>query len=187
MTLECPKVKGVNPRLCESAGVSQVRVEKRKWPDIPHYTYLGQELGEDELGRWLGLEPRSPVHRGTTYLFDEPDAHVLLVPYNHDMLIWFPLGGDHDLYVDIGTRLSRSEQQISIVDLDLDVVRRRTGVVELLDEDEFEQHRLMLGYPDDVVFGARRDAEMVLAALRDGAEPFAGSCALPWKEKISRS
>ena len=162
--------------------MGRVRVEKRKWPDTPHYTYVSQWLGEDDLGRWLGLEPQSPVYRGTTYLFSEPDPHVLLVPHAYDMLIWFPLGGDHNLYVDIGTRLIRSEDHVSIVDLDLDVVRRCNGEVELLDEDEFEQHQLTLGYPDDVVSAARRDAALVLAALRDGAEPFAGARAAPWIE-----
>ena len=38
-----------------------------------------------------------------------------------------------------------------MVDLDLDVRRRRWGVIERLDDDEFAEHRVRFGYPDEVV------------------------------------
>ena len=38
-----------------------------------------------------------------------------------------------------------------MVDLDLDVVLTRDGDLLLDDEDEFDQHRVTLGYPDDLV------------------------------------
>ena len=51
-----------------------------------------------------------------------------------------------------------------MIDLDLDVVRRRaTGLVELRDEDEFAEHRARFGYPDDVVAEAQAAAGWLLA------------------------
>ena len=54
------------------------------------------------------------------------------------------------------------------------VRRRSTGVVELRDEDEFDEHRARFGYPDDLVREARAAAAKLLVALGDGTEPFAG-------------
>jgi hypothetical protein len=43
----------------------------------------------------------------------------------------------------------------------------------LRDEDEFDEHRTLFGYPDDVVAEARTAASRLLVALDDGSEPFA--------------
>ena len=60
-----------------------------------------------------------------------------------------------------------------IVDLDLDVIRRTNGHVFIDDEDEFERHTVELGYPSDVVSGARTTADDVLAAVTEARPPFA--------------
>lgn len=36
---------------------------------------------------------------------------------------------------------------MTMIDLDLDVVRHRGGAVELLEVDEFEAHQIELGHP----------------------------------------
>jgi uncharacterized protein len=61
---------------------------------------------------------------------------------------------------------------VSLVDLDLDVILLVDGCLVLDDEDEFEEHRRSLGYPDDLVSLARRSADEVLTAIGSGAEPF---------------
>ena len=54
-----------------------------------------------------------------------------------------------------------------LVDLDLDVVRRRaTGTVELRDEDEFAEHRARFGYPDDLVANAEAAAKLLVRGAR---------------------
>jgi hypothetical protein len=60
-----------------------------------------------------------------------------------------------------------------MVDLDLDVSRRRTGEVEVWDEDEFAAHQRKYGYPADVVAAAERSAEWLRDALTRNHEPFA--------------
>ena len=59
-----------------------------------------------------------------------------------------------------------------MVDLDLDVRRRRSGEVELLDEDEFAAHRVRFGYPVEVVAAAEAAAQWLIASVRDRIEPF---------------
>jgi protein associated with RNAse G/E len=68
--------------------------------------------------------------------------------------------------------------QLSYVDLDLDVIRRPNGGVELLDEDEFELHQRKYGYPCHVIEAAEGAAGEVAELARRGAFPFnEGLCA----------
>jgi protein associated with RNAse G/E len=52
------------------------------------------------------------------------------------------------------------------------VVRYRDGRVEIIDEDEFEEHRVLFGYPAEVVATARATADQVANALVHRLEPF---------------
>ena len=58
------------------------------------------------------------------------------------------------------------------IDLDLDVEVFDDGRVELVDEDEFEEHQLRYRYPEAVIQGARRSAELALDLARSGRFPF---------------
>ncbi|MET7313160.1 DUF402 domain-containing protein [Streptomyces sp. NPDC005571] len=64
---------------------------------------------------------------------------------------------------------------VRMVDLDLDVVRPRGGEAHVEDEDEFAEHRVRYGYPDNVIDEAQRTCEWLMEAGRrggDGMEPF---------------
>jgi uncharacterized protein len=110
----------------------------------------------------------------------------MLAPKDQGWLAWFPEFGEFDLYVDIVTGLIRTDEGVTMVDLDLDVIRYRSGEVQLLDEDEFALHQVELSYPPQIVEGARRQAEFVLNAVRAGAEPFGGQRAAEWTAKVNR-
>jgi protein associated with RNAse G/E len=58
------------------------------------------------------------------------------------------------------------------IDLDLDVVRRVDGSVEIIDEDEFANHQVLHDYPQGLIDGAREAADLVLLALQERREPF---------------
>lgn len=101
----------------------------------------------------------------------------MLVPPINGWLAWFPEFGDFDLYVDIVSGRTRTESAVTMVDLDLDVIRRRDGSIELLDVDEFELHQVELAYPERLIKHAELVAERVLKEVDAGAEPFGGSAA----------
>ena len=82
-------------------------------------------------------------------------------------------------YVDITTPAvwgasSDATPQVTMDDLDLDVVQRWTGEIEVADEDEFAEHRRTLGYPDELVAHARHWRDEVLRLLESGLGPFDG-------------
>ena len=64
------------------------------------------------------------------------------------------------------------------VDLDLDVVRGNTGRVWVDDEDEFADHRVRFGYPDEIAAAAMASCDRVHAAVVAGTAPYDGSAAL---------
>jgi uncharacterized protein len=158
-------------------------VERRKWPASPHYRHAAWVLGEDGHGLWLELRVGSPVYRGEELLFHGTSGGSMLVPAADGWLAWFPQFGDLELYVDIVVDTARTETTVTMVDLDLDVVRRRDGTVELLDQEEFEAHQIDLGYPDHLIDHAERMAAQVLTSVRAGDEPFAGIAAKRWMRR----
>ena len=163
-----------------------VRVLTRKWPDEPHWEFDGVRLGTDGHGHWIGVPTGTLLSRpGMTMTAVAP--HVVLVPhdgwwlgtlYGHDPERPF------DVYVDVTTPASASEDEVRAVDLDLDVIRGTTGRVWIDDEDEFAAHRVSLGYPPDVVAAAVASAEELLAAVRDAKPPFDGTH-LAWIARLS--
>lgn len=87
---------------------------------------------------------------------------------------------DPEIYIDVCTTARWvADDRVEMVDLDLDVVRRRDGSVELLDEDEFVDHSARFAYPPRIVAGARTTAAELMLAVEQRVEPF-GSAAVRW-------
>ena len=153
-----------------------VRVVYRKYDGRPHRDYPARRLAEDDLGTWLGVGAgTASVYHGRPSVEQIP--FVLLVPHSAWWTGMFnPPPRTSEVYCDIATPATWDSDTVHLVDLDLDVVRRRaTGAVELRDEDEFAEHRVRFGYPDDVVAEARAAARWLFAALGNGTEPFASA------------
>jgi len=171
-----------------------VAVEYRKWPDTLHWHFPVEPLGEDAHGRWLHLRKGTRVQRGSEPPIAYPATSVLLVP---EAQWWTALfcsdrDGDCELYIDVATPATWTRagdggaEQVTMIDLDLDVVRRWNGRVDVLDRDEFALHRVQLGYPEAVAASAARAAEELVAMLASGAEPFA-SAGAAWRARALAS
>ena len=76
------------------------------------------------------------------------------------------------MYVDLTSVPVWDGDEVTMVDLDLDVVRvRQDGTVRLLDEDEFAEHQELFGYPEAVVHQVSQTARHLLAQVAV-SEPF---------------
>ncbi|MFC0533582.1 DUF402 domain-containing protein [Phytohabitans kaempferiae] len=153
-----------------------VRVVYRKYDGAAHRDYPARRLAEDDLGTWLGVSAGTrSVYHGRPSV--ERIPFVVLVPHDAWWTGMFnPPPRTSEVYCDITTPARWEDDTVRIIDLDLDVVRRRaTGAVELRDEDEFAEHRERFGYPDDVIEPAQAAAGWLLGALGDGTEPFASA------------
>ena len=132
-------------------------------------------LGEDEHGvLWIGCAAGSGSRKGDGPLIPSPSAFVMLFP--RKMAGWMAsfnaLPNKVEIYCDIATVPQWSDGEVTMVDLDLDVIRMRDGRVILDDEDEFEEHQIRYAYPPDVIKNARAAADQLMEAVRTRAAPF---------------
>lgn len=178
--------------LCQSGDV--VSVVMRKWGDVPHWEYAATYLGQDEHGHWIGITQGTEFHRPGRQV-KSPNQQVTLLPRQGWWIAtfhgpggdaWMDLGGAApDLYIDIATPPEIDGHTMRSVDLDLDVVRADDGRVFIDDEDEFAEHQIILGYPDDVVRSARSTCTAIHAAVVAGEAPYDGVAAAVWLDRVA--
>lgn len=157
-----------------------MHIDFRKWPDQTHWQFAMRRLGEDEHGIWLWSPPGVVARRGD-------EAPQVLTATNVKLIAadawWTAMWNDRsphvELYVDIATPARWADDRVTMIDLDLDVVRLRNGRVELHDGDEFDDHRVRYGYPPHVVAAARATAAQVLLDVEAHRKPF-GAAATGW-------
>ena len=146
-------------------------------------------LGEDEHGVWAGLRPGGLMTKGGAPPVTLPCAHAVLFPRDDWWTAWFN-GSPHEalIYCDVTTVPTwPAPHTVTMVDLDLDVVRYRVdGSVEIVDEDEFEDHRVRLAYPPKVVVAATATAQQLRRAVTAGSEPF-GTAYRRWLSMVEDS
>lgn len=155
-----------------------IEIAYTKWrdaaPHAAHYAYRMRLLGEDERGVWGSCDVGEEVFKEGKLAFVREEAFLCLVPrVGCWSALWYPPSdAEYEVYVDINSHPVWSEDRVTMVDLDFDVVRKRDGSVMLVDEDEFEAHSVAYGYPDELVELARSAAATVFDDVATPAEPF---------------
>lgn len=154
-----------------------VHVVYRKYDESLHWHLTMQRLGEDEHGLWLGAPPHAALQKGDDPPVVLPYAHVMLCPRDrwwtaafNDRADGTP-GDKARIYCDITTPVEVTEDRITMIDLDLDVIRRVDDTVFVDDEDEFAEHQVKYGYPAEVIAAAQASCDW-LAANVGTSEPF---------------
>lgn len=143
-----------------------------KWGGKQHWRYVMEPLGEDEYGAWFGARAGIPTQRGHEPPTRAECDFVVLAPVAGHWIATWNADREPAIYVDVTTRPIRDERSVRAVDLDLDVIRRRNGKVEVLDEDEFAEHQVLYRYPPDVVTGALRTTGELVRLITARTEPF---------------
>lgn len=163
-----------------------MKVRYTKWGGVPHWAFEVQPLGEDTHGLWFGARRGTALRRGTELTVMQRHDCVMLVPASGCYTAFWNAPEDRfALYVDVTTQPVVSNGTVAAVDLDLDVIRLRDGGVELLDEDEFEQHQASYGYPPWLVSQARATADWLIRAITAREEPF-DDAGLAWLARYQR-
>ena len=158
-----------------------------KWRDRPHWEFDASYLGSDEHGDWLAI-PRGTVmvRPGMTYV--APTHQVGLVPPPGPdaergwLAAFHDVGGPLRLYVDVTTPPVWDGAVVRTVD----ILRGNTGRVWIDDEDEFADHRVRFGYPDDLAAAAMASCNRVHAAVAGGHPPFDGTAA-GWLARVEET
>ena len=165
--------------------MDSLRLVFRKFDGSLHWNYAVTRLGEDEHGVWVGAASGTETFKGTTRKGPVDSPHVLLLPRNAWWTACFNAEPHRtEIYCDIATVPHWTDDEVTMIDLDLDVIRRRTGKLILDDEDEFAAHQVKYAYPADVIAEAKASAEWLLAAVGQHAEPF-GTRSHHWLAQVS--
>lgn len=156
-----------------------VHVDYRKWDGSPHWQSDGALLGVDEHGCWVGFPQGTHFERPGAAFDLECDSVSLFPDSGYTPAFNQPTGHPDQVVVYVDTTTppvwSRTEAggwQVTMIDLDLDVVQRAYGFLYVDDEDEFAEHQRQFGYPDDIVRQAEVETRAVFEALRDRRAPF---------------
>lgn len=148
-----------------------VHVRFTKWDGSLHWHFDMERVSNDHHGTWLWAPAGSPFRRG------DEDPRVsergwlkLITDGAWWTAIWTNTGR---IYADIATPARWDGGTVHLVDLDLDVVCHPDGSVGVEDEDEFDEHRIAMDYPEHVVDRARAVAAMLVRDIEAAREPFA--------------
>jgi uncharacterized protein len=159
-----------------------------KWGDRPHWEMDGVFLGGDDAGDWIGFPAGTHMSRPGISLTSVNDQ-VGLVPSSGTAVgqAWLATfhgpGGSVWTYVDMTTVPVWDGTVVRAVDLDLDVIEALDRSVFVDDQDEFDDHRVSLGYPEEIVQLATATRDLVHSAVSAKSPPFDGRSA-PWLELV---
>ena len=153
-----------------------IHVRYTKWNGSLHWHFNTVLVDRDRHGTWLLVEPGSEYRRGEEPPRRDEHGFVLLIPVDGWWTAYFNAvareAHGHLVYIDINTAARWDEDTVHLVDLDLDVTLAPDGSVRLLDEDEFEAHQTVYGYPQDLIDRTRATATEVFNAVSRREEPF---------------
>ncbi|WP_458042516.1 MULTISPECIES: DUF402 domain-containing protein [Bacteria] len=156
----------------------------RKWDGSTHWVHECVYLGADEWGDWFG-------QRGG-WRSDRPGRSVVVV---EDNVMLLPPSGDHVLtmnarphptrvYIDIAWDARWSGGEPTGIDMDLDVVDQETRGVYIDDEDEWEEHRVLYGYPLDLAEKLEALTAELFAAVSAHEAPYDPATAARWLARL---
>lgn len=168
--------------------MTPVTLQFYKYPRTLHWRHDMVLLGEDHFGTWLGAPTGTVIQRGEEDPMSWKHPFVQLIQPGQPWIpIWNVEPEKTEVYVDVTTvPTRRAPDRYEAIDMDLDVVRLVDGTIMVLDEDEFEDHRVSLDYPDWMVDQARATTASVAVAIETDRPPFDGSH-LPWFERLAEA
>ena len=101
--------------------------------------------------------------------------------YHNVAVAWMPDWTPRLHYVNIATPASWADGTLSAVDLDLDLIlQARDGQIILDDEDEFQEHIDVFGYPQHLVRTCRNETSRIEQAMKERRGVFSDA-AFEWR------
>jgi protein associated with RNAse G/E len=153
---------------------ARVVLRARKYDGAEHWVQPFQVLSDDGTLIVTEYRARTPIYTSRGEFRSPYDSRVYFWRdrwYNVFRLAR-PGCATSLWYCNVTTPPSFDGQEISYVDLDLDVAVRPNGCIELLDADEFAEHQRKYGYPRDVIARAEEAANQVARLAQCNAFPF---------------
>lgn len=149
-----------------------------KYPDILHYEWKGRLIRKTpeyvmvlcESGREMKLHTKN-----RTFTIDVTSLEYFFLKEGYTVAMEIEEGKILSYYCNIATPSELNDNQLSFVDLDLDLVKRRNEDWMIVDEDEFEINSGKYGYPAELKEYALKSLDLLQKKIKHGSFPFDGS------------
>ncbi len=79
-------------------------------------------------------------------------------------------------YTNLASPCLYDGEALKYIDYDLDYKFYPDGTINLLDEDEYDQHRVEMNYPEEIDGILRKYMQQILALYKSNQEPFNAKC-----------
>ncbi|WP_374713192.1 DUF402 domain-containing protein [Symbiobacterium terraclitae] len=158
----------------------QLQVQTYKYGGRKHYSYPARLIEQRHdcvnihgpYGRPLNHPARSLVAWPVPN--ESIEFHFTTRPYSVSAA-WSGDGSFRHYYCNVSLPATLRDGVLSSVDLDLDLVVAPDLTYRVEDEDEFEEHRRALGYPEELVKLAREGLAELIRLVEERRFPFDGS------------
>ena len=162
---------------------TRLRFRWRKWDGSPHWVHECVYLGSDHWGDWVGQRAGWRSARPGRELIALGDSVTLLPPGGE---FASTINLDHPrvrIYIDLAWNVgwdAVTGDPVGI-DMDLDVVKAldERGIW-IDDRDEWEDHRVAMAYPAEIVERLEQVAEDLERQVRGGVAPYDDMTAARW-------
>lgn len=155
-----------------------LKLHSLKYGNIAHYDWE-MTLVEEREGFLIaeGKAGRQLKHYTKGQTFTIPHASLEVYALQEGFTVSFDIleGEVISIYCNVSEPCIRSGADVSFIDLDLDLLWNKELGWHVVDEDEFEENRHKLAYPDHVVAYALRALKDLQERTRRKAFPFDGS------------
>lgn len=149
-----------------------------KYPDQPHYEST-MDLVEkrDNLYILYGPPNRTLTHhtRGTEFVFEERSVELYFNDRWYTVACVIDAGGCIDsYYCNIAMPCILAGNEAHFIDMDLDVILQKDLSYEVIDREEFEEHKVIFGYPEDLVAETEMALKVLIEDIESRSFPFDG-------------
>jgi protein associated with RNAse G/E len=161
-----------------------IAVNSTKYDGSLHYLFEAEVVGESEgfLALYVAPGQNMDSYRGSM----TTKEHFLMLWWRDRLfeleVVWNRTWRPRMHYVNIGRGFEWYDNQLRWVDLDLDLIWRANATsVVIDDEDEFEEHRVAFGYPDQLVKEAWAAVDEVQGLFAARAAPYFDGSLYKWR------
>ncbi|MBO0992461.1 DUF402 domain-containing protein [Bacillus sp. SD088] len=152
-----------------------IQIQALKYPNIPHYEWEGELVKQtSEYIIVLCKQGRKLKHytRNQTFIMDNTSIEVFSLKEGFTAAMEIEGKQITSYYCNVALPSEFENNQIRFIDLDLDLIKKRQGDWQVVDEDEFEENSVKYHYTPELKKRALLELEELKRKVADKEFPF---------------
>lgn len=151
----------------------KVYIQSFKHNGSLHRTWDKVAIIKDDNKKYIGINKATQVTESNnrTWIAREPALYFLYKEHWFNIIAMSRENGIY-YYCNLASPSIFDGEAIKNIDYDLDIKFFPDGKVEILDEDEFEDHKKMMSYPSVIENKLREEINLLIELHKKGLTPF---------------